>query len=65
MGQALTVASFKSLGILVFGFDWAQTHDLHITSKTCNPLSHAAPVSLLIAMDDTGTLIQERQLTSC
>ena len=24
-------------------FDGARTHDLHITSQTCNPLHHATP----------------------
>jgi len=24
-------------------FDWAQTHVLHITSQTCNPMRHTAP----------------------
>ena len=32
-------------------FDGAWTHDLHITSQTCNPLHHAAPYNMTVNVE--------------
>ena len=35
-------------------FNVAQTHDLHITSQTCNPLRRVAPIMMLIQYKRIG-----------
>ena len=32
-------------------FDGAQTHNLHITSQTCNPLRHTTPKKDVFMLD--------------